>query len=82
MGGLTTGARRLVEINRSHSIISGEWLDRSGSPVTGHPDTWVKLRYRFENGQQVTLTQDDRDCLLDNDIEPRWLNDKPPQVQP
>ncbi len=75
MSDLTKQARRFAEINWTSGITSGEWLDSAGQPVTGHPNTWVKLRYRFDNGRQVTLEQVDRDCLADNGIEPRWYHD-------
>jgi hypothetical protein len=79
MGGLTTAARRFAEINRSARIISGQWLDSDSRPVTGHPDTWAKLRYRFDNGRQATLRADDLASLRAAAIEPKWLNDVPDQ---
>lgn len=82
MASLTSAARRFAAINRSSAIVSGQWLDRDGHPVTGHPNTWVKLRYRFDNGQQVTLGQADRDSLRDAEIEPRWLNEAPEGDRP
>lgn len=69
---LTARAKRFMLINRSSGIVSGEWLDVNSRKVTGPPETWVKKRYRFDNGQQVTLNEADLAGLQSINFEPRW----------
>lgn len=72
---LTDRAREFVAKNRAARIVSGQWLDKDRRNVTGPPETWVKLRYRFADGTQLTLNEADRASLSASGIEPVWWGD-------
>jgi hypothetical protein len=63
-------------VNQSHGIVSGAWLDKDRRRVSGPPETWEKWRYRFTNGQQITLNEADRQGLRSVGYEPVWWGDR------
>ena len=73
--GLTNKAARFAVINTKARVISGRWLDERSRDVTGPPETWVKLHYRFDNGRQITLTRADLLSMNLNGIHPKWVGD-------
>ena len=73
---LTSRAKQFAAINRVWGIVSGQWLDAKRRPVTGDPATWVKLRYRFANNQQITLGKGDLASLEAAGVKPVWYGDK------
>ncbi len=75
-GRLTKRASKFAEVNRTLSTISGARLDTDRRRVTAGPETWVKLRYRFEDGQQITLDQADMASMAAVGIEPVWIGDR------
>jgi hypothetical protein len=71
---LTPRAKRFAGINRVFGIVMSEWLDKDRKQPTGTPETWVKMRFRFSNMQQITLHKDDLDSLRANGVDPVWWN--------
>lgn len=70
---MTPKAATFAKVNRSHRVVSGQWLDAKGRNVTEGPETWVRLRYCFDNGQQVSLRQKDLNSLNEAGVTPRWV---------
>ncbi len=80
MASLTPRAKRFVQINSSHYVVMAAWLDKDRKAPTGPPETWVKMRYRFSNMQQITLNEDDLASLSAANIKPIWWADRHPKV--
>lgn len=70
---MTPKAATFAKINRSHLVVSAQWLDAKNRNVTEGPETWVKLRHRFNNGQQLTIRRKDIASMNEAGFEPRWV---------
>lgn len=79
MSALTPRAKQFVGLNRSASVVMAEWLDKDRKAVSGPPETWVKMRYRFDTMQQITLHEDDLASLSEAGIKPVWYHDRHPR---
>jgi hypothetical protein len=75
-GILTPRAKRFVEINATNSVVSAAWLDKDREHPSGPPETWVKMRYQFDNMQQITLHEADLAALDAAGIKPIWWSDR------
>lgn len=64
--------------NETLSVVSGVWLDKDRRVVTGPPETWVFLRYRFDDGKQITLRKKDMDSMHAAGVAPVWWSERHP----
>jgi hypothetical protein len=74
--GLTKRAAEFVRINRTYSVVSGTWLDKDGRRPKGGPETWAKMSYRLDNGQQFTLNEAELAGLKAIGFRPVWWGDR------
>lgn len=65
-------SREFIRKNKAAKVVEGAWLDSNRRLANGPPETWTHMRFRFDDGTQLTLTEIDLKDLRYDGHEVRW----------